>query len=1039
MNRRLPPLLLLVAAAGAAGQDAAGRGPADPGRVAEAGAGLPADVPDYYLSRLDIAGEVVGERADLRVSVVLFVTRPDVWQTVPLRMSRAAVLSREYVGEGEAAPVLGPDRPDGLNWSFRGAGRHELVLNVQVPLTRLPTGRQLEMTLPRLPEQFRGRLNLTIPKAPVEVTSEEFEVRPVSVLDGRTTVEGFIPGGGSPAAGTRLRVTWAEPVGEAMGTVGLVRTDCTLRPDVEAQQWRLTAEQRVRAVAGGLSVVRGRVPEGFALLDVEGRRVVDWESPAEGGGGWASVRLDNLPSPTADLTWRFAAPLDVPSDLSFTGLAVETARQQSGSLRVFGGRGVRLEVPWEEAEGVRRLPTRGGDAVAAAEYRQLPFRLPVRVGPERPYTVARPKAVLLCGRDYLELRHEVSVSVPRGRVTSLELEWPDARRGGWSLVEPLSGPGVATATMRAEGDRTRFTFASEWTEDLVFGYVARRPLRGEASTEVALPRVDASQELPTEFELLCGDGTDAAVSAVGETVLLGAAAEWAAAPPPPGTRRLRSASVQGLPGRLAVEPRRRKTELTASQRVTVTPEFGGRPNRLRLQTRQEIDYVAKYGRVSEVTLLLPEAARAGGGSELPAFEVDGRLLPPSALTAIQGVGVRISLMEESADFTLGVTHVPRPLGEAGSGGSGEWGGDYAGTVPILRPADATILETRVVLRRASAYAIRPEAEEGPSASDVEWIPTATLAADEVAWILRGSPADGGLDVVVGPGGGEAVPPYAAGRAEVDVRTTAAGAGVRASFPFDGPPPEVRVRLPDGCENGGFTWNGEGESATVRRLPGGVRLVAGPEGGEGPVRLEVSYEIGAAAPALVAAVELPLPTLLPRQPPAEVTLRLRDGRTLLKSPAELEARFGWRREGLLFVRRSEGEGGGYRFTSDRLPDRAVVLTAESRGVYVFGAMAGLAACVFCVFAPPRVRLFGVLGGGVAAAIGSVWLAEPMGVLAQPFALGAVLGWAAAALGGPRPPAAGDAVPDTRVDSGWSRPGGVSSVEATVIRDRSSVQT
>ena len=1001
---------------------------------------LPPDVPEYYLSRLEVGGEVVGDRAELNVRIVLYVTRPEVWQSVPLRMPAATILSRDYRGEGEAVPLLSEGGAEGLVWAFRGAGRHELDLGIHVPVVRTATGRRLDLTLPRLPEQFRGRLDLTIPGAPIEVASDGFEVRPVSVLNERTRVEAFIPGGGSPAAGTRVQLSWSRPGGEAPGSVGSVRTEASLRPEVAAAEWVMTARQTVRAAAGGLSVVRARPPEGFEFAGVDGDRVAEVLAleEASGDGRWVTARLDNSPAPTAELTWRFVAPLKAPSTVAVGGVEVDTARQHSGTLRVHAAPGVRVAVDWPQADSVRRVAGVGGDVAAAVEFRQPGFRLPVVVRDDPAVTTVRPLLSIRAGGSRVEMRHEFRVGVRRGRLAALEIEWPDAAAAAAARFAPIEQPGYETALYATEGDRTRVSFVEPQTGDFRFGFLRSVRPDGGGDTRVPVPRLDATLELPTETLVHAEDGWDVEVSAAGEATFI--EAEDLAVDPdatPPGTRLTRRADLFGLPSTVEVTQVPRETETSVSTTLVTTPEYNGAFRGLSVQTTQLLDYRVAFGSVSEVLLEVPGGGE-GGSDRL--FRLDGKPLPPEALSPVQDSIVRVALPTPASSFQLEVTFLPVSLGEEEPAEGGGVAAAYRGDLPLVRPVGAGFEAVRVRLRRAGAFRLEPlpvgEAEEAAAA----WIPVPTAEADSHSWILSVPERIEAVAVSVAPS--SASNPSSLADAVADVRVVRGPRVVRvaAEYRFDRPPSEVRVRLPEGGQSGVFTWNDDSAPSATRIVAEGDLLVAPPPQPRAGDRLLVSFDLPAEGAAVLERLAVPLPSISYRVREVRLELDPGEGRTLLVPPASVTPTYRWRWNGR-FYSRDRGGRDGLTFAGMSVPDRIGFVSADLRAVFVFGTLIGLALAAgggllpADLFAPAGVVL------AVAVAAGSIWFAEAYRVLAQPVLVGFLLGAAAVAsgrrrrrrgraTGGPKFPHA--------VDSGWTVTASASDAEATVIRGRSSVQ-
>ena len=136
------------------------------------------ETPPLHFSRVQLEGIAQDDRVTFQSDFEIQVREDGVWQDVPLRLLQAHVTGKKYTGPGEEGPATGANRDKGIVWKIRGKGEHHLHLEFWVPLTKTATGRQLQLSLPHMPNIFEAKATIFLPgeawtiRSPKEVVWE---------------------------------------------------------------------------------------------------------------------------------------------------------------------------------------------------------------------------------------------------------------------------------------------------------------------------------------------------------------------------------------------------------------------------------------------------------------------------------------------------------------------------------------------------------------------------------------------------------------------------------------------------------------------------------------------------------------------------------------------------------------------------------------------------------------------------------------------------------------------------------------------------
>ena len=995
--------LLFCLSAGFAGGD----GPA---------AELPQDVPDFYVSQLTIDGTVVDDRAELTIDLRLYITRPGVWQEVPLRLQQATVVSRDYDGTGDAAPVLTAAPINGLAWKFRGAGQHRLRLGVLVPLQPAPDGQRLTLTLPTLPPQFRGTLDLTVPVTGAEFTSADLDLAEVETRADRTRVKAFLPGGGSPAVGSRLSLAWSRPPDVAYGTVSSVRSEIDVRPTENGGRLRMTVDQLLKAGAGGLSVVRMSVPTDFAFDDVVGPRVVAVierpdESPSRRPPRWVTVQLDNAPEPAASLRWTFSRRMEE-AERSFRidGLGVETAVRESGEIRIHEVANQRVRVDWDAAVGTRRIAADLPTVVAAAQFSRQPIDVPVSISDEPLFTVVVPQTDLTFRRGAAELASTFDIAVESGQLSKIQFDWPKSAVVNWQSLSASLGEPPTPVAVSPDG---RTIVLPEPAADSLRVQLFGRVSVGEAPfASLGLPRVIGTSERPTLLTVLAEDAVDVEIAAEDEARL---------GPPPPSRqpeeggppgdlRMLSRHLVYGEPASIAARIHRRELQALVASRLVLTPSVSPQLG-LVVRSEQRLDYRVTGGRLGEVEIVLPAdfLRKDGEPADWVTVLVDGNPLPAASVVAGAGGAIRLRLPSPSVEFSVSL---PATEHSAGAGR-----GMQAGTVvPLLRPAGVELASLELRAMRPNVFRLTPRPDVG-----VSWSRSPVVAEDGQSWYAKPDEAPASLAVVVSEEVADVAPTYHVASAVVRIAVDETAARVSASYELEGYPDEVAIRLPNDAVQPRFTWN-DGEAAEPAKFGRDGQFAIAVPGEASTLTAVYAAPVGRD---LFGAFNVGLPRLSGDPPvrTVEVSLQTPADHFLLNAPPTLRPAFRWMRDRLWLSR--QGVGGSrlsetginvYRFETPWYQDELRFATVRGLPLILLGATPAVLLTFLLSRLPRRITLFVLLAACLCVAA-AAWLIPGIVVFAQPAAAGAACGLVAAAATRRRSPVR----PVLRVVSGSPRSG------------------
>ena len=951
-------------------------------------------IPAFHLARLEMEGEVTGDRAIITAQIDVDVNRDDRLgdgqgeaHDVPLRLTQAHVLSKEYTGPGREGPVV--DRPveDGIVWRFMGFGTHHLKLKMWVPVRQSPAGRQLILSLPTMPPGFDAQLNLSIPGPLIVIRGSN----DLSVLSNERV--GELNRISADVRGPRLDMTWSEPP-DVQTSFLQATTSVTLRR--EGDRVIATAEQVLVPENVGVKEAEIKLPDGFDLDEVTGPLVKGHEAVV-GRSGVQKIRFRETSGERVDLNWILSAPFPANGGtLQFDGLVVQDARSQAGRIQLQDFPGYQM-VP-RPGQFVRRAAPNSPNTVEAFEFTKQPFRIAWDVQRVASKFSVRPRHLLFIGTTQMVLESRFRIQTDSGSLDQVELGWDSAMAEGWRL-DPASVTGQAVVPTNGDQLSQNGRLQVSWTTPQSGSFeVSLRFIRpvssGMQSARVSLPRLRGSRSQSADLLVAAEDQLEVKLSSVSGVELPSSVADL---------RRLEgvaAALVSQIQRAVSLDPDQFQVDLswkTQTRIVEADAELElRRATDGRVRVQQTVRFQSRYGRLSAVRFQLPKSLAAmipaGAAGSAIGLTIDGQAMKPVIRDGI----VEAQLSEPRLGEILATLEYSIPL---------TTNSPQSTVVPVLMSLDAKFPSIRVRIPEGEPLRVPPTAEG--------WQPVPT-SPNATVWVTTTSmqvPVVLDADLTTSPR-------FSVDQAFYRTRYDNAGQieGV-CELHWAGDVRGLPVNLPPDTEFLGAMYNGrkldptQGQVVSDPANPSQIqfRFPPAPDGS----RLALWYRSNQASGFShrdLRTVQLP-------QLPKDVSvvrstweLELPAGRHLFIGPADLTPEHQWRRSGLLWFRTPTT-----RYVAEReaatVEARLLTTVSSSDQVYAFSSIGPIEAPRFQSMTRSLILM---LGAGLTLALGflfwslpvtrnmltllliafgvsllSLWFLEPIQLLLQPAALGAVL--------------------------------------------------
>lgn len=664
-------------------------------------AGAQQGPPQFSVASASFEGAADDEKALLKARIGVLLSAEDVWVRIPLILTEATLRSPPvHTGEGLAVPA--PYHPEeGYAWWLKGKGKHELVLDLSVPLRKQALQRRLQLSAPAA---VAGELRLRVGSPRVAARVPDRSTLSTKTAGRETEIEVI-------GLGNRIDLTW-QPLAETTGVeTALEVTTSIVATLVDGESATLEATQRIQSLGqqGTFESVRVSLPPGSELLRLDGPEHRDHKSDPT-NPNQVLVQLKKPTSGPVDLKWTVRTKLPpVGEPFALEGFEVERARLQTGYLAVVVVGDFRIVRQSDQDKFLERLdladlPAALRQAPAGAAYRFL-NRLLLRMKLQRvdPYVTVDPAILLHLSSDAAEVEGTCRVQVLRGSLGSFRMRWPHWKDQGWTMTEAELPGHIELRVAEDAGDPNvlRFEFAEPVKGAIDLRFHARRALAnvGEA-VSLTLPAPEGYGRFPTLLGVLPADNVEADLRPTEPTVLRSLNETDSRIAVPRDWQMLRRADYR-------IESAQSEFSLALSvhpRRIQGTTLVEASLKSSAVRVRQKFVFDVAYERISQLRFGAPERVPAEqvrffsqSGVELPAVAAPQSGRAPAELRVnLDSPG--IGRFEVEARYALG------GLLPAGDSSATEL------SVPLMQSHDAKLSSTRFSCRDAAGRELVVEGE-----------------------------------------------------------------------------------------------------------------------------------------------------------------------------------------------------------------------------------------------------------------------------------------------------------------------------------------
>jgi len=630
------------------------------------------------------------------------------YHDVPLRLTQAHILSKEYIGPGQEGPVV--DRPveDGIVWRFSGYGTHHLKLKMWVPIRQSPAGRQLVLFLPTMPPGFDAQLSLKIPGSPIVIRSSG----DLSVLSNAHSKD--VNQVSADVRGPRLDMTWSEPP-EVQTSFLEARTSVTLHRD--GDRVIATAEQILFPENVGVKVAEIKLPNGFELDELTGPLLKGHEAIPD-RSDWRKVSFRETSGERIDLNWVLSAPFPVDGGkLSLDGWDVSDARSQAGRIRMQEFPGYQM-VP-RLGQFVRQASPNSPQTLEAFEFTKQPFHISWDVQRVASKFSVNPRHLLFIGTSQMVLESRFRIQTDTGSIDQLDLGWDSATVAeGWRL-DPVSVTGEAIIPPNGDQLSQNGRLLVGWTTpksgsiDLNLRFFRPMP-PGMQAANVSLPHIRGSRTQSAELLVAAEDQLEVKLGGTQGATLQSAGAD------PSRLEGVAPALVSQIQRTVTLDPNQSQVELSWKAQARIveadTELELRRATDGRVRVQQTVRFQSRFGRLSSVRFQLPKSLAtlipAGAADSAINVTIDGQAMKPQIRDGI----IDTQLLEPRLGEILVTLEYSIPLAPNSPNST---------VVPVLTSLDAKFPSIRVRIPEGETLRVPPTADG--------WKPVPT-SPDATVWV-----------------------------------------------------------------------------------------------------------------------------------------------------------------------------------------------------------------------------------------------------------------------------------------------------------------
>lgn len=764
----------------------------------------------FSILSIALTGTADDEWARLKATIRIHVNDDDSYVKVPLMLGEATLAGIKYVGKGEQSPVNSDPKNNGYSWWFKGAGDHELQLDLIVRLRRQQLlSRRLVLSLP--PRTGSRKLYFTVGMPRAKFTFPE-DAAPLP--DEKT---GPKPGPDQSRIAlslgqNSLDVTW-QPAPEQQAVKTLLQCETQIAVSFPPEAVRITADQRVEARQGSFQELTVRLPATFERRNIQlTGAALEMLEPIVGRENWYRLLLQEPTSGPVQIEWILERPIPEPGEpFRIEGFELENeSLQQSGDITLSQAAGYRLDVTRDEnGPSLSRRDLTPSETTPerriqrAYQFYRQPFALVVDMQKIEPSYSVEPSVVLRFSRETVSLEAVYRILVHRGSLDSLTVDWIDRNTSGWR-VEPPSDDYVASIDASAD-DPTRYIARFDQpleSKQFTFTFRATKLI-----SEILEP---LPIRLPRLAEGRFTRGVQVAIEGH-----LNLEVQMTSTPPPRLTLPPEQQPSNGYKtvGRydfdgtrpidlsVTVTPR----EGTVETSSTLTVGRGEEQNEYR--TSQSITYDVEFEEIDTLRFRAPADAVA------QLRIVDDKMIPLDAVPTGSSLGTmqqfRVALPEpRQGRFSVSISS--RWMRDASRDSSAQSG------PPLVQSVDADFSSTRLVLADGIAYELIP-AESG-------WARDEPAPAELTAFDFRGKslPVRIALKALqTGPRGTAWTIRKSLLESYVELDGTVE---TRCRYAIEGLAPSLEVELPEGFAAYGAALNGIEQNLPESASDGGVLTI-----------------------------------------------------------------------------------------------------------------------------------------------------------------------------------------------------------------------
>jgi len=960
------------------------------------------------ITRIELSGKVIGERAALTAEYTVQVLADDAFVPIPLRIPEATITGDvKHEGPGRSIPGR-LNGNDGYTWWLRGQGKHRLTLDLSVPIEARSPKLRLKLTLP--PTAI-SKFKLQVPQPQVSATAQNKDSRSqpvISEIDGSQIIV--------LGLGTAFELSW-QPTSAADPGNSVLEVDNTISVDVDNEAVFIKAQQHLNAIVGTatFNTVRVDLPKNAKLQSLHGRDVIGHSAdPAA-----PQTIVIQLAKPTlGPVVLNWLVELDHPqgaSSLLMEGFNVHEAVRQTGRIGLRSDADHRLDVDPDSTKYVRRIDVAADVAQffevppdSAFRFSKQPFQLTTKIRKVEPQLTVKPQILLTCSASTIDFEGEFQFRVTGGEIETVDINWPDWRKNGWTL-QPFEPHGEVTERSE-EGNRITFRLKKRTGTAFNIQLKAQRAISDEKEVlDFDLPAAEASRHQTAVVIVAMHDNVQMQFEPEGgETVarlLLEAQSSVLRLPETVRDRRHIVYELESIARRFSGRLSTHKKIVQTSTIVKLIPTAP------QMTVRQTISYTVAWGRQAAVSLLVPNSLK---GRVRFTSDSDDELLPTPSQASPQPDYHQINLPLKSpgtrrfyviAEFNIDDDKVEKPSDDATT------------SLPFIKSLDSAYATTTFETEQSANVQVQFEQEgwglQTDAAGNSTWRTNRDVVSIPVTIRRIGGPLDQPGIVII----------KALAQTEIDATGTA---DTQLVYELRQTPDRIEITLPTGQTLVEVRWNDQelqresvgSNSGALDRYGYKIRPTADREGR----RLLIRYRaLTSQLLAFTGSYQLAIPRITGEVWAGQSVwdVKLPRDQILFIDPTGFTSQNNWTRAalgGLLWQRIPQQtpaelrqwldfseppeapspSGGGHRYQFARLAPLRQLNVQTISWPMIIGIGSGLSLILGLMFqyVPASRNVLALLVIGCALAIAGIWYMTPVILLLQASVLGMVLAFISA---------------------------------------------